>query len=106
MGQSPVQNLTKAEKLKQIVEELEYVDDKTLNLLYVMMEQHAEERETEEDAILDYNEDGTPILSSEFVEEADGIVEEMKQGEFVTLEELQKKKEEWLGATSNCFQTG
>lgn len=84
---------------REIIEELNLVDPKTLRLVHSMMRAHAVERELEEDPILDYDEDGQPVRSSEFVKEADAIVEQMKQGEYVTLDELIKKKDAWGSAT-------
>jgi len=84
---------------KIIIEELNLVDPKTLRLVHSMMRAHAVERKLEEDPILDYDEEGQPIRSSEFVKEADTIVEQMKQGEYVTIDELREKKKAWESTT-------
>ncbi len=101
MGQPQQKNYhTEDEMRSEIIEELSLVDPKTLRLVHSMMRAHAIERKLEEeDPVVDYDENGLPVRASEFVEEADAIVEKMKQGAFVTLDELRKKKDAWARAT-------
>lgn len=82
---------------QEIMEELDLVDPKTLRLVYSMMRAHAVERRLEEEnPIIDVEADGTVIRRNEFLKEARSLVEEVRNGDFVTLEELQQKKEAWL----------
>jgi len=100
MGQSPVQKLTRAEKLKHILEELEHIDEKTLNLLYAMMDQHADERKTvQEDPVIDHTIDGTPIREKAFFEAADKGVAEVMNGSGTSADDFFNKKDEWLKNT-------
>jgi uncharacterized coiled-coil DUF342 family protein len=100
MGQpQPKIKYTEDEMRSEIIEELSLVDPKTLRLVHSMMRAHAIERKLEEDPVVDYDENGLPVRASEFVEEADAIVEKMKQGAFVTLDELREKKDVWARAT-------
>lgn len=99
MGHAEAKASEELRMKQEIIEELNLVDPKTLRLVHSMMRAHAVERRLEEDPILDYDENGKPIRSSEFVKEADAIVERMKEGEYITLEELREKKRPWVKST-------
>jgi len=96
MGQAEAR-IHDEEVLKQeIIKELDLVDSKMLRIVHSMMRAYAVERQLEEDPIIDYEADGTPVRSSEFLKEARGLVEEVRNGEFVTMEKLKEEKEAWL----------
>jgi hypothetical protein len=56
-------------------------------------------RAEEEDPIIGYTVDGKPKRASEMEEQLRKEVEAAKRGEYITLEELNEKSEEWLKRT-------
>jgi len=50
----------------------------------------------EENQITDIEHGGTIIRRNEFLKEASEIVEDMKNGNYVTLDELKRNKEAWF----------
>lgn len=53
----------------------------------------------QEDPIIGYETDGTPVTASAFLEQADEAMAAVERGEYITLEELEKESEEWLNPT-------
>ena len=55
-----------------------------------------EQKEPEAEPIVGYEIDGTAITASRFIKEADAAVEAAKAGNSITVQELEKRSEEWL----------
>ena len=79
-----------------LIRQIESADEKLLKMLYAMVEIYQNE---EVDPIIGYTIDGKTKRASEMEEQLKKEVEAAKRGEYVTLEELRKKSDEWLKRT-------
>lgn len=96
MGQPQQKNhYTEEEMRSEIITTVEQMDKSFLRVVHSIMRTYAEENMLQESDIVDYDENGVPISRGEFLKEADSIREDVKKGNFVTLEELDKKHEAW-----------
>jgi len=94
MGHPQSENMDEEQMQQEILEAIK-ADASLLRIVHSMMRAYAVERALQEDPIVDYDEEGVPIRASQFTKEADAIVEEMKDGKFVTLDDLKEKKVTW-----------
>lgn len=81
---------------ESLIRNIEEADDKLLKMLYAVVEIYQNE---EVDPIIGYTIDGKPKRASEMEEQLQIEVEAAKRGEYITLEELRKKSDEWLNRT-------
>ena len=79
-----------------LIRNIEEADEKLLKMLYAMVEIYQNE---ETDPIIGYTIDGKPKRASEMEEQLQKEVEAARRGEYITLEELRKKSDEWLKRT-------
>lgn len=84
-------------EIKRYLEQVE--DERFLKVVHSMLDTYLKESSEEEDPIIGYEVDGTPITTSTFLEQAEESMAEVKRGEYTTLEELEKESEEWLNRT-------
>jgi len=89
--------MTTAEKRQTFVQRIEQLDDKFFNAIYAMVEAYVEE---EKDPIIGYDPvDGTPKRASRMREELRKEVEAGRRGEYIALEQLREKSDQWLQGT-------
>ena len=96
MGQ-PVYHRPENEQMLREVEERLKTDVSFLKIVHSLMWAYSES--AVDDPIVDYQNDGTPITRSQFFIGADSMVEDVKAGNYVTLEELKEKKRTWEEST-------
>lgn len=96
MGQPEYEHPDEKQMQREIIEEIKLLDDKTLRLVHSMMRTHAQERKLEEDPIIDYEIDGTPVTRSQFLKEADAAVEDVRHNGGISPDELFEKAKQWL----------
>jgi hypothetical protein len=76
-------------ELHQLIDQL---DERFLKAVHSMVSTY----QSEEDEIVGYRIDsGEPIYESKLGEELDAIVEEVENGDYITLEDLKRESEEW-----------
>ena len=78
-------------EVHQMIDE---VDNALLEAIHAML--GAYKKRQEEDPVVGYEIDGTPVKLSTLEKQADEAVE---KGEYITLEELEKESEQWLTRT-------
>jgi hypothetical protein len=74
-------------------------DERFLKVVHSMLDTYLKESIGEDDPIIGYEVDGTPITASTFLKQAEESMAEVERGEYTTLEELEKESEEWLNRT-------
>lgn len=75
---------------------LESLDDDFMAVVHAMVGTRVRQQQVETEPIVGYELDGTPVTASRFVEEAEAAVEAAKAGHSITVQELEKRSEEWL----------
>lgn len=85
--------MSAVEMREQVHELIDQLDDRLLEAVYAMLETYMQK---EEDPVLGYETDGTPVTASVFLEQAEEAVAEAKAGKGITVEELRNRSEEWL----------
>jgi hypothetical protein len=84
-------------RIEQANEEMQIVLSKMVEALFQTYQPEViEQKEPEVEPIVGYEIDGTAITASRFVKEADAAVEAAKAGNSITVQELEKRSEEWL----------
>ena len=106
MGQpQPKNHYTEEEMRREIIRTVARLDKSFLRVVHSMMRTYSEEiggdddtalTSGEDEQIIDYTIDGTPIRENEFFEAADKGVEKVLNGGGTPADEFFKKKEEWL----------
>lgn len=81
------------EKLHQRIEE---ADESLLKIMHAMVEAYVAEQE---DPIVGYDIHGNPKRAGMMKEQLRQEVERAEKGEYITVEELRKKSDEWLKRT-------
>lgn len=94
MAQPLYQQPDEAQMRREIEEKLK-TDASFLRIVHSMMWAYSEEKNAKVDPAVDIAADGTPIKRSEFISEADAIVEDVLDGNFTTIEALREKKQPW-----------
>ena len=79
------------EEVHELVDQL---DDKFLTAVHAMLETYMQ-LENEEDGIIGYELDGTPITVEYAIVEYQRRVEEVKKGNYISLEDLEREAEQW-----------
>jgi hypothetical protein len=77
------------EEVHQLVDQ---IDEKLLEAVYALLGTYVQK----EDSVLGYETDGTPVTASAFLEQADKAMEAVERGEYITVEELDRRTKEWL----------
>ncbi len=75
---------------------LDEVDESLLKAVHAMLSTYAKE---EEDPIIGYDVEGTPMRASEAKVEFKKRLEAVDQGAYLTLEELKKESKTWIKVT-------
>lgn len=78
---------------------LDKVQDKNESFLKVVHSMLSSYVQGQEDPVIGYETDGTPVTVSAFLEQADKAMAAVERGEYITLEQLKKESEEWLNRT-------
>lgn len=81
-------------EVHQMIDE---VDIALLEAIHAMLGTY--KKRQEEDPIVGYEIDGTPLTLSTLEKQADEAVAQVERGEYITLEELEKESEQWLTRT-------
>lgn len=81
-------------EMHQMIDE---VDNALLEAIHAMLGTY--KKRQEEDPIVGYEIDGTPLTLSTLEKQADEAVAQVERGEYITLEELEKESEQWLTRT-------
>ena len=90
---SAVELRTEIDSLLDVVQNK---NESFLKVVHSMLSTYAQELD---DPVLGYETDGTPLTASAFLKQADEAMAAVEQGDYVTLEELEKESEEWLKPT-------
>ena len=77
-------------EVHQIIDSL---DEGFLRVLHSMLDAYV--RQQEQDLVFGYDIEGRPILAHEATEKYLAIIEEMKRGHVVTVEQLEREAETW-----------
>lgn len=87
-----------AEEMRQdIIAEVSKMDTSFLRVVHSMMRTYAKEREIiEDDAIIDYTIEGSPIHKKAFLDAADEGIEKIINGRGIPAEDFFQKKEKWM----------
>lgn len=83
---------------KAIYQYVDQLDDRFLKAVLAMLKTYSDQKE--EDPIIGYDPvDGTPLKASFLQEELAKEVKAAKRGEYITVEELDKRSKKWLDRT-------
>lgn len=93
--QSSYKIMSTAEIKAEILKQIESADDKLLRLVHAMIEAY----NTDDDPIISYDVHGNPRTASELKAMLDQQVEEVRNGKFITLDELDEKSKKWTKPT-------
>ncbi|MEL6658811.1 MAG: hypothetical protein AAFY48_01545 [Bacteroidota bacterium] len=88
--------MSAVEMREEVHQLIDQIDDRLLKAVYAMLGTYVKK---EDDPVLGYETDGTPVTASTFLEQAEKAVAEAKEGKGITVEELRKRSEEWLNRT-------
>ncbi len=89
-----ISQMSTAEKRETLRQRMDELDEKFINAIYAMVEAYVQEKE---DPIIGYDPiDGTPKRASRMREELKEEVEAGRRGEYITLEQLREKSDQWL----------
>lgn len=72
---------------------IDQIDERFLKAIHSMVSVYQAEEP------IGYDVDGAPIYGSELAEKLDKEVEEAKKGNYITIEELEKRSEKWITPT-------
>jgi hypothetical protein len=78
----------------EILQQIATADDKLLRMIHAIIEAY----NSADDPIISYDVHGNPRKASELVSLLDQQVEEVRKGNYITLEELQEKSEHWINS--------
>ncbi|NBC06155.1 MAG: hypothetical protein GVY26_03075 [Bacteroidetes bacterium] len=81
-------------KVHKMIDE---VDNTLLEAIHAMLETY--QKRQEDDPVVGYEVDGTPVTASTLEKQADEAMEQVARGEYITLAELEKESEQWLKRT-------
>lgn len=80
---------------QEIVDKLEELDENMLMAIHTIVHNSASKQE---DEVVGYEVDGTPIYVDEFLEDATKQLDEVRKGNYTTLENHKKETEAWLNS--------
>lgn len=81
-------------EVHQMIDKADYV---LLEAIYAMLEVY--QKHQAEQTVVGYEADGKPITAASLEEQASKAITQVKQGEYISLEELEKESEQWLKPT-------
>jgi len=87
--------MTTIDMKTQIHEYIEQANDELVAAIHTILNQHITQKP---DAILGYSTNGEPIRAEEALERYENSVKEFEAGNFITIEELDKKSQIWLNS--------
>ena len=87
--------MSTAEKRQTLHQRIDEIDDKFLNAIYAMVEAYLED----ENRIVGYEPNGDPITLSALKARIKISEEQYEKGQYITVEELDKRSQEWLNRT-------
>jgi len=79
-----------------LIQRITNMDERFLKAMHLMAVAYDKKNE---DPILGYETDGTAVTTSIFLEQAEVAIAEAKAGKGISVEELEKRTEEWLART-------
>lgn len=90
-------SFSEEEMRREIIAEVSRMDTSFLRVVHSMMRTYAEEREMEEEnPVIDYLIDGSPLRKKEFLQAADEGVEKVVNGGGTEADDFFQKKEKWM----------
>ena len=87
--------MSTAEKRETLRQRIAELDDKFLNAIYAMVEAYV----ADENRIVGYEPNGDPITLSALKARIKISEEQYEKGQYITVEELDKRSQEWLNRT-------
>ena len=87
--------MSTAEKRETLRQRIAELDDKFLNAIYAMVEAYV----ADENRIVGYEPNGDPITLSALKASIKISEEQYEKGQYITVEELDKRSQEWLNRT-------
>lgn len=81
-------------EVHQMIDKADHV---LLEAIYAMLEVYKKHKA--EQTVIGYEEDGTPITAAALEEQAAEAITQIKQGNYTSLEELERESEQWLKPT-------
>lgn len=87
--------MSTAEKRETLRQRIAELDDKFLNAIYAMVEAYV----ADENRIVGYEPNGDPITLSTLKASIKISEEQYEKGQYITVEELDKRSQEWLNRT-------
>ncbi len=88
--------MSTAEKRTALYRLIDEADETFIEAAYLLL---ANKQAKDEDPIVGYETDGTPVRASDFLDEAEIAIAEAKAGKGISVEELEKRSEQWLART-------
>ena len=85
-----------AEMRAELHKLIDQVDERFLKAVYVMVNAYQKE---EEDPIAGYDIHDSPKRASEMMAKYEAGIAAVEQGDFITIEELEEKSQQWLSRT-------
>lgn len=89
--------MTQVQIRSEVHQMVDRLDETLLAAIHSMLETY--EQKKEEDSIVGYDLNGLPLRASLLKEELLQELEGVEKGHFITIEDLEKKSEQWLTAT-------
>lgn len=80
------------EEVHELVNQL---DDKLLTAVHAMLESYIKQEDLTEEGVIGYEIDGTPITVGYAMVEYRHRIEEVKKGNYISLEDLEAEAEQW-----------
>lgn len=82
-------------QIKEILKnQIDEADDRLLKMIYAMVDAYHES-----DTAFSYDEKGNPTSAKDMRKRLEGVVNNIKNGKGISLEELQKESEKWTKPT-------
>lgn len=81
------------EQRSQAPELLDQLNDEFFSAVYALLETYVRQQQ---EPIVGYTTKGEAVTARQFVAEADAAVDAAKAGKSITIQELEKRSEEWL----------
>ena len=86
--------MSTVEMRAEVHQMIDEIDSPLLEAIHAMLGTY--KKRQEEDTIIGYETDGTAVTASVFLEQAEIAIAEAKAGKGITVEELEKRSEQWL----------
>ena len=89
--------MTQVQIRSEVHQMVDRLDETLLAAIHSMLQTY--EQKKEDDPIVGYDLNGLPLRASLLKEELLQELEGVEKGHFITIEDLEKKSEQWLSAT-------